>query len=95
MSAKHTRGPLNVLQNSKERPTQFLIVAKNKGSSGKFPALALVGKEADADLFAAAPDLLATLKDLIADAQGKFGTSVCVDAIVAANAAIAKAEGRS
>ena len=65
MSApKHTPGPLSVLQNDKDKPTQFLVVAE--GTDGRKIAVAKMAREADADLFIASHDLLESLSDALA-----------------------------
>lgn len=51
-------------------------------------AIALVGTPGDADLIAAAPDLLAALKQIVFDWDGE------PEDMIEAHAAIAKAEGR-
>lgn len=50
--------------------------------------------EANARLIAAAPDLLAALKALFVAVDGNPGALSTVDAVIAAKAAIAKAEAR-
>jgi hypothetical protein len=82
----HTPGPLRVLQNHKDAPTQFLVVA----DAPELVALARVGREADAVLFSAAPELLAALKALLCVTDLGDGNQAEFDA---AEAAIAKAEG--
>lgn len=90
---KHTPGPLKVLQNNKDdtRATQFLVVREG---GEKLVALAKVANSADADLYAAAPDLLAALKWLLDVTDHGTNTDPIFGARKVAYAAIAKAEGR-
>jgi hypothetical protein len=94
MSESHTPGPWTV------HKTTNLPVAYYIGPASR-RHLALVFNEADARLIAAAPDLLAALKDLsrLADAiyvrMSDGEMALMRDAWGKADAAIAKAEGRS
>lgn len=90
-----TPGPYSVLQNDKDdtRVTVFLVVAQG---SEKLLAVAKVGRAADAELFAAAPDLLAAL-EMLAGVVGEQPVGAVDDgsiyALAIAHAAIAKARG--
>lgn len=79
-----TPGPWYVVSSA----GQFWIEAA--GSTSIAHVMPIRGGEANAELLAAAPDLLATLKAL-----ADVGEDMTIEKLAAARAAIAKAEGRS
>lgn len=88
-SARHTPGPLTVLED--RYSAKFLVCA----DAGKLVALAEVAREGDALLFAAAPDLLAACRRILVEDGGCSCSEGGHCAWCLASAAIAKAEGRS
>ena len=94
---KHTPGPWRVSNQdfTTGQTNGFDVMHGDPDGSELLCVAADLRSLQDANLIAAAPDLLAALKALDADVAGKYGTNACVDALIAARAAIAKAEGKS
>ena len=94
MSA-HTPGPLKVVNGGL---SQLAIVAKD-GNAVAFVPRGHSDADANSNLFAAAPDLLAALKDVVKyareDRAQTPGFTRLARALVRADAALASAEGRS
>jgi hypothetical protein len=99
--SKHTPGPWTVVQDTGAEDDYYVITEKED-------VLATGLTEADADLIAAAPDLLAALQNIMGMAQahvnrakalrhnkGKPVVEAMEADLAAARAAIAKAEGAS
>lgn len=92
-TTKHTRGPwARQGQWNTSRGTAEVIESATAGIVGAWLPASEDGRHADADLIAAAPELLAALR-LCAD-QMRTWTAEDEAALEAAEAAIAKAEGR-
>ena len=98
---KHTPGPLRkvlaINRRTAPMPNNLPGVVDESGT-----LVAVFYREADADFYAAAPDLLAALKGLCEAAneshapgeRGTAGRGALLVAISSANAAIARADGR-
>lgn len=95
MDSKHTPGPWYAKGSSENRAWE--VAERNTGELvAELNTIDATG-EADARLIAAAPDLLAALRGLVRDIEGRekrTGITQMGTAIDAARAALAKAEGR-
>lgn len=91
--AEHTPGPWRS-EYVRDVPEGYAaaIVAVDDGVVAVVPA-SWFSTEANAQLIAAAPDLFDACRQLISSVD-KFDGTECVNAILSARAAIAKAEGR-
>jgi hypothetical protein len=95
MNTKHTPGPWEAVDRLTVR-SAYVMGDRNKAGweVARLPESALAG---DSALIAAAPELLAALKDVIGWVPGSsaFFTDGSSAAVERARAAIAKAEGRA
>jgi hypothetical protein len=95
MSAKHTPGPWEwVGRDLEQKGGEYKTVIGSEVSCGAFcygGSVDMTVSESDARLIAAAPDLLAALRDLMGDHGGSIGVSRTDGRALAALAAIAKA----
>lgn len=105
MTAKHTPGPWEADHSDIWSRSGKKFIAATMEDGEAFKGVSLAEAEANARLIAAAPELLAALKAcraaldaVIENNDGDvFGThhNAAMDAILAADKSIAKAEGRS
>lgn len=99
MTTQHTPGPWEIAGPADSQGEAFLIVAgdKNIAYTGdtfdeeKHEGVITAEDEANARLIAAAPDLLAALRTLLAASRESTGNAASMDRIIAAEAVAAAA----
>jgi hypothetical protein len=92
MTDKHTPGPWELIA-PHQTSGWGLCVGSGEQITARIPAYA--GREADARLIAAAPDLLEALKAMLEVCYDLERDDATVTAVSAARAAIASAEGQA
>jgi len=95
--APHTPGPWKVSTESRYREGEYFVFASDPSRAVASSCRAYQATEcrANADLSAAAPELLSALKGLLIDAHSLDRRQTIAELEATARAAIAKAEGRS